>query len=165
MRFSILATALAAASSASAYISGITLPKVVAPEEPFTLRLTWRYGQGATPRLGLSWGYTRISDPSELGVVGDVGAYGSIAFIPDQANNGRDAILNLTTPSILSDSTLMGQDMVFTVALFGDIGVHGTAQVVSYNTTIHIGEKTSTETTSSIGKGWVLQGGCGACRD
>lgn len=165
MRFSILATALAAASSASSSFSGITLPKTVAPSEPFTLRLTWRYGQGAVPRLGLAWGYTRISDPTQLGVVGDVGAYGSIEFIPDQSNHGRDAILNLTTPSILSDSTLMGQDMVFTVALFGMPGAHGTAQVVSYNTTIHIGEKTSTETTSSVGTGWVLQGGCGACRE
>lgn len=164
MRFAILATALAAASSVSAGFSGITLPKTLAPSQPFTLRLKWVYGQNAIPRLGLVWGFTRIYDSQPDGYVGDAGAYGSIEFIPDQQNHGRDAILNLTAPSILSDSTLLGQDLIFTVAFFNIAGAAGTAQVVSFNTTVHIGTQTSTETTSSNGQGWTLGGACGACR-
>ncbi|CAE7032341.1 hypothetical protein CFE70_004594 [Pyrenophora teres f. teres 0-1] len=145
MRFTTLATTLAAASQATALLSGLAVPAVIAPGSHFNLTLIAEPRAELHPEVAISYGYS----PS-TGYPGALGDNVKSVFLgPISSNTKHNVTISAKAPSreelIPGRPSGPGTDerMYLNIAFFQLSSNKAYPMIKNFNVSILFGEKTS----------------------
>ncbi|KAF3003183.1 hypothetical protein E8E13_009383 [Curvularia kusanoi] len=150
MRFTTLATSLAAASAASARVVGISAPATLAPNSTFTLTLlTENYIQSVAD-ISVAWGYSLAP-----GYPTTLGSFVQSAYLgPNKSNTLQNVTVQATVPAGLANEAYKGKELVLNAGVYSLYGASSSATVAGFNVTVEVGEETSEDVVSSKGTAW-----------
>jgi hypothetical protein len=152
MRFSTLTTALTSLSLASARLTGIAAPSVLAPNSTFTLTLLSEGYIQSVADISVAWGFSLAP-----GYPGSLGSFTNSAYLgPEKSNQGQQNVtLTATVPAGLAMDAYMGKDVLLSAGIYSLYGASGTVTVTGFNVTIRVGESTGDEVVQSEGQAWI----------
>jgi hypothetical protein len=152
MRFSTLTTALTFLTLASARLTGIAAPSVLAPNSTFTLTLLSEGYIQSVADISVAWGFSLAP-----GYPGSLGSFTNSAYLgPEKSNQGQQNVtLTATVPAGLAMDAYMGKDVLLSAGIYSLYGASGTVTVTGFNVTIRVGESTGDEVVQSEGQAWI----------
>ncbi|USP76372.1 hypothetical protein yc1106_03646 [Curvularia clavata] len=147
MQFSTVLAALASATSASAYITGISVPSTIVANETFALTLQSEVMNAKTVDVAVAYGFT--TPPGNRGSIGQEWETLYIPSIPE-AKGQKTFTVNVKAPEDLADYVKNGQVQVG-AGIFSILGGVGNVRTVAFNVTVAVGDKVSETLVSSQG--------------
>lgn len=151
MRFTPLATTLAALSTASARIIGISSPSTLAPNSTFTLTLlTENYIQSVSD-ISVAWGYSLAP-----GYPTTLGSFVQSAYLgPSKSNTLENVTIEAMVPAQLANEAYNGS-LVLNAGVYSLYGASGSVTVTGFNVSVEVGEETGGEIVESEGTAWIV---------
>jgi hypothetical protein len=152
MRLTTLTTALTSLTLASARLTGIAAPSVLAPNSTFTLTLLSEGYIQSVADISVAWGFSLAP-----GYPGSLGSFTNSAYLgPDKSNQGQQNVtLTATAPAGLAMDAYAGKDVLLSAGIYSLYGASGSVTVTGFNVTVRVGESTGDEVVQSEGQAWI----------
>jgi hypothetical protein len=136
MRFSTVATAMAATSLASARIVGIAAPPTLAPNSTFTLTLVTENYIQTVADVAVAWGFQFPTAAYPNGFPNTLGSFAGSAYLgPSKSNTLGNVTVQAVAPV---GEAWEGKTAVLSVGLFSLYGASGSTVVGAFNVTVDI---------------------------